>query len=258
MSSNMLKLSLVATSLFLFSGCVIHTGSFKGERANVHLDERLSLPASTLNAFDIDVGAGDLSIIGVEGQTDIKVEADIRTNENRDYELTLVKRGSRAELVAHHNAHFGFYNGDSPRIHLVVTMPPQLKLDIEDGSGDLSVRNINASVTLEDGSGTATLSNINGAVTIDDDSGDLFVRNVVGALEIEDGSGELEVESIAGDVSVVDGSGDLSITNTTGKVIIDDGSGDIDVLSTGSLQIIDAGSGDLSIANVRNGVDIES
>jgi ribosomal protein L24E len=251
-TAKLLSLSVLTLAL---SGCVINV---KAQRANVSLEESLSLSASSLSQFDIEAGAGSLIVKGDDSATEITVHADIRTTEEKNYVLELDRSGDTAKLVARHNSHVGYWNGSSPKIDLTVTMPANLMLDIDDGSGNIKVTNINNGLVLEDGSGSASLEDIKGDVTIDDGSGDLFVKNVQGNIELEDGSGGLTVSNVTGDIEIDDGSGELTVMDVTGKVTIDDGSGSIDVSRAGSLKIIDSGSGGLSISKIKGEVDIDS
>ena len=251
-TTKILSLSLLTLAM---SGCVINV---KAQRADVALQEDLAVAASGLTSFDIDAGAGSLTILGVDSISQIEVSADIKTTEDKDYVLYLKKSGSKARLVAKHGSTSGYWRGDSPQINLTVKMPSNLLLDIEDGSGDIKVSNINNDVKVDDGSGAASFENIAGDLDIEDGSGNLFIKEVKGDLNLDDGSGELTVSDITGNVRVEDGSGELTIVNVSGKVTIDDGSGDINVNKAGALKIIDSGSGGLSISKVKGKVDIDS
>ena len=251
-TAKLLSLSALAIAL---SGCVINVNA---QSANVRLEESLSIDASSLSKFDIEAGAGSLIITGDESATEIKVQADIRTTDDRDYILELDSSGSKARLVAKHNSHMGYWKGSSPTIDLTITMPAGLMLDVDDGSGEIKISNINNELQLDDGSGATRIENVKGDVRIDDGSGELYVKGVEGNLELNDGSGSLTVHKVTGDVDIEDGSGELTVRDVSGKVTIDDGSGGIDVSRAGSLKIIDSGSGGLSIGDIEGEVDIDS
>ena len=251
-TAKLLSLSLLSLAL---SGCVIHVNA---KKANVSLQENLSVNTSGVTSFDIDAGAGSLIIKGSDNVENIEVSADIRTTEERDYVLYLKKSGSTATLVAKHNSSSGYWDGSSPQINLTVSMPKSLLLNIEDGSGDIKVTDINNNIKVDDGSGSASFENIVGNLDVDDGSGSLLIKQITGDLKLDDGSGELTVSDVSGNVFVEDGSGELTVYNVGGKVTIDDGSGGINVSKAGSLKIIDSGSGNLSISKVKGEVDIDS
>lgn len=257
MKFSIAKLGLAATLSFTLSACVIHVGGGKAQRADVELSESLEIDATTLRAFDIDAGAGDLSIVGVDGQSTIKVEAQILTTKARDYQLTLRKNGDEAELIAIQDGNRGSWIGSSPYIHLFITMPSDLALNIEDGSGDITIDNVLEGVLVDDGSGNILVKNVSKSVTIDDGSGNITLTKINGDVNIEDGSGEIEVTQIQGDVVIDDSSGNLNVYQASGMVTIDDGSGNIDVNTAGGLTIINSGSGGLSISGVKGYVSID-
>lgn len=253
---NFLKATFALTTVTLLAGCVIHLDG-KGKKADVEIQRTLSIPAQDLSKFDIDAGAGFLHVRGVEGQTDIQVVADIVTTKEKDFTLTLDTSGRTAFLVAEHNRTSGYWYGSSPRINLTVTMPRAMMVNIEDGSGDIDIRNIDGSLVIDDGSGSAEVTGIKGDVEIEDGSGDIYMKNVTGSVLLDDGSGSLVVENVTGDVSIDDGSGDVTVLNIGGTVTVDDGSGDIDVNVAGGLNIIESGSGGLNIAKIKGEVSID-
>ncbi len=203
----------------------------------------LTLPAEGLRELRIDSGAGRLNVTGVDSLTAIEVTAEIYVGGESEkdmadfikdhVELSLEKRGDRAVLASHIEGHFHlFFSGDA-RINLTVRVPKSLAIEIDDGSGDMTVEDIAADVSIEDG------------------SGGIRIERVAGNLRIEDSSGELEVEDVGGDVSIDDGSGSLTVSDVKGNVTIDDGSGSIDVDRVGKDVIIEeSGSGGVHIGKV--------
>lgn len=249
------KVAMLLSAVMILPGCVIHVSA---SSADVHLQEELQLSANQLDMLEVDAGAGSLTIKGDANATDISVSASIHTTKDKDYQLLLVKKGSRAVLTSEHGSTSGFWNGQSPSIDLTITVPAHLALDIDDGSGDISINGINNHVDISDGSGELLVKNVQGNLSIEDGSGELEINNVSGDVTIDDGSGELVVKNISGNVSVTDGSGDLSIHHVGGKVSIDDGSGGIDVLDAGGLNITESGSGGLKVKDIKGEFSIDS
>ncbi|WMN61954.1 DUF4097 domain-containing protein (plasmid) [Pseudoalteromonas xiamenensis] len=236
----MFKKLVVVGLAIAMSGCVIHIDGNSGKKATEHVTESLTLDANDIKLLTADLGAGDIKIVGVEGLNEIQLSANILTTPEKNYQLTLKRRGNTAELVATQKVEIGlvWYSGNSPRIDLELKVPATLALDIHDESGDVSIANVKGHIELEDGSGDIDISN-SGSVTIEDDSGSISIKDVVGNVDIEDGSG------------------DLVIQNVTGNVKISDGSGDIDVNGAERLEIVDSGSGDVSINNIRSTVVVD-
>lgn len=293
MTNKLLKALPLATSLLLLSGCIIHVSSVN---ADVKKQQQLALSSAELKALIIDADAGSLQIKGNENADEISVTATIYTNEEQNnYTLTLKQQADKAVLIAkHYNKTLGIqiYNGDSPTIDLVVTVPSHFNLDIDDDSGDINIDSMQGNITLDDDSGSIDINSANN-VTIDDDSGDISLQNIRGNVQIDDDSGSITINKVTGNLSIEDDSGDINLNDINGAVNIDDnsgqinatmlgnnlyiedesgdievdnvnglvtikdGSGDIRVNNTRGLTIIDAGSGDLSIDNINGPVKLD-
>ncbi|GHF81434.1 hypothetical protein [Thalassotalea marina] len=255
---NLLK-SLIALSVVTtVSGCVVIAGT--PSKADFHQQKTLDIQASDLTALNVEAGAGFLKIKGVEGLDTIQVTADIYTDKKArdDYQLTLVKQGDSAKLVAKNGNTSGIWNGQSPKIDLTVQVPQSMMLDIEDGSGALTIDNIVGDTKIKDGSGGIAINNVKGNLKIDDGSGSINVQDVNGDVQINDGSGSILLEQVAGNAEIEDGSGSLTVKQVTGHVKVDDGSGGIVIDNVGSLTIVESGSGGLSVKNVKAGFEIDS
>jgi len=219
------------------------TASLSNAAWNGYTEDRdLELDTRGIKVFEVDAGAGSLAIEGVAGIQNIYVKATINVPDESadkakeiiasDLKLSLQKVRDHARLVANFDRRFwGF--GDPPSIDLEIRVPHSMALDIDDGSGSLTVINVGADVAIDDGSGSIKIEQVNGVV-------------------IDDGSGSITIVGVAGDVSVDDGSGSITIEHVGGSVIIDDGSGGITVVDVEKdLIIVDDGSGSLKTADIR-------
>ncbi len=228
----MKKLLVPALAVSMLSGCVVVVGDVD-DRPVEHFSRHLSIPAGSIDRLNIDAGAGYLKVTGVAGLDKIEVDAEIwaHSRSESDYRLTLDGFGSNAELIAepYRNQGMRFNVGGSARIDLTVRVPQHLMLDIDDGSGDMLVKEVDGKVIIEDGSGR------------------IDVQRLGGDLKIDDGSGEILIDDVAGNVTISDGSGDMFVRNVGKTLTIDDGSGDIDVSNIHELKIEESGSGDVSV-----------
>jgi len=199
--------------------------------------QTLTLPAEGLAKVEISAGAGFLKVSGVEGAGAVEVRAAIVADgvgdkEMDEYikdhvELELRKAGSTAVLVGRIREHgFSLFHREA-RVDLTVTVPKGLAVEIDDGSGDLSVVGVAGGVRIKDGSGDIEVRDIGGGLRIDDGSGGIEIDGVRGNVEIIDGSGETDVRNVTGDVSIDDGSGGITLRKIGGTVTIDDGSGTV-------------------------------
>ncbi len=226
--------------------------------------KNLTLSATDINLFELECGAGNLNIMGVEGQKQLEVKATIVVSGidedeidnfiKHDVQLTLKKDGNRAQLVSSIDTGViaTIFSSKEARIDLDVRIPKLMTLQIEDGSGAVDILNITGNVKLDDGSGSILIKDIYGNIDLEDGSGQVKIENISGNVSIEDGSGELSVKKIGGNVTVDDNSGELSIKDIKGNVEVDDGSGSITIDGVEKdVTIHSAGSGDVSIHNVK-------
>jgi hypothetical protein len=250
----MKKLLIPLISVSLLSGCVVHVGGGHDDSPKEHFSKHLTLPIEDIERLDIDAGAGELNVIGVEGLQAIEVDAQIwaYSREGDDYSLSLESHGDDAQLIGKNRRSKGFnFNfGGSARIDMTVRVPKRLMLFIDDGSGDIKISNIQGKVSIDDGSGSIDIDKLGDDLSIEDNSGSIRVNGVEGKVDIDDNSGGIIVTNVKGKLYIEDGSGDIKVSDVSNSVKIDDGSGNIDVSRVDSLKIIESGSGDVSVHDV--------
>jgi len=195
----------------------------------------LSLDAAGLTELAVDVGAGALTITGVENAADVVVRATITiedTDEKRAREiiekrlrLTLERDAERARLESDFRNNWGW--DTNARVDLDVQMPTSLSLRVDDGSGATTIVGVTGDVRVDDGSGSLQVTN-SGAVRIDDGSGWINIDGADGDVDIDDGSGVIEIRHVSGSVTIQDGSGSIVVDDVERDLIIDeDGSGSV-------------------------------
>jgi hypothetical protein len=212
--------------------------------ASDYVEERaLILDAGGISTLQIEAGAGSLVVTGLDGLDQIEVDAIItipgrnddkaRKKIETDLQLTLEERGGNAVLRSvFEDGMWDF--GDSPSVQLIVRMPMQLGLNVDDGSGSLVVENVHGDIELIDGSGSISMSDVGGSVDVDDGSGSIVIDGAGGDVSISDGSGSIKVRDVAGSVVVDDGSGSINVTDIEADLIIEgDGSGGLNFSNIG-------------------------
>lgn len=256
MNSRPLVLATALTALFAV--CIFNVNGAGMASFDSHRQQQLTLDALQLDKLVAHTGAGALAIQGIKGLTEIQVEADIYGYDGVEPELSLSREGTHAKLVANFdsNNRVSPFGGHSPYIDLVVKVPAQMTMDIDDGSGNIDIRGVQADMNITDGSGSITVKG-GKSLSINDGSGAVILTHIDGNISLEDGSGSIEIKQVNGDVSVKDGSGSMLIENIIGKVTIYDGSGNIRVENSKGLHIVEAGSGDLSFDDIDGPVSID-
>lgn len=232
------------TSTLLIAGCValgLGLSSFASESKRTEMH---TLEGAGITSLKVDTGAGDVVLEGANVE-DMSVEVSIWGNriDEDDYELIIEKRGDTARLYMH------MEKGRNLRgsVDLHITAPQNWALDMQDTSGELSIRNMQNGLIVEDSSGDINIRDVSGGVSVRDSSGDVSLVTITGDINIDDRSGDIEVITATGNVELEDRSGDILIRTVSGNVDIDDGSGDIDVVGIGGAVTASDGSGDIYV-----------
>ncbi len=229
------------------------------QRCEHSRDLDLSTGAGGADLAVIIAEAGDLRVEGGSG-SEIVISGRVcaSTQDRLDATtVTLDTRGDRVEIETEMpDSNWSWLGSNYAYIDLVVRVPENLAVRIEDGSGNMTVSNV-AAATIDDGSGNIDIRNVRGELSVDDGSGNI---DIVGAGEVwvDDGSGNIDVRD-AGEVTIDDdGSGNIDIENVSGSVLVgSDGSGSIYVSSVqGDFTVRRDGSGGIRHNDVSGTVDI--
>lgn len=214
----------------LLAGCDVVTCDETAQRS-------ATAAAQGITTVRIIAEAGSLDVEGELNTTEVRAEGAAcasTAGDLEDIQFEVATSGSEIVIEARTP------NGNA-RFDVTVTVPESVMVEIDDGSGNVDVRNV-AEVRITDGSGDVDVVGVSGDVTVvDDGSGGLDLRDVAGMVEIE-----------------TDGSGDITVSNTGSDVRIgSDGSGSIRVTDVGGdFEVGDDGSGNISFSRVAGTVDI--
>ncbi len=230
----------------------------------------LNLDIDEIEMLRINAGPGELTVEGRDDIDRIEVNGMIRVESatkkqlrkvlNNDIDIDLRKVNEKtALLIGETRESLRGILGNRPgvAIDMHVLVPKRFTLEVSDGSGNLTIRDMMAWIRLSDGSGNLEISNVAGDLFLDDSSGDIDLQEIQGNVELDDSSGDIGVNDIAGNMRINDSSGGIVLETISGDIYIDDSSGDIRIDQvTGSVRIRDS-SGDIDVANVDQDLVIE-
>ena len=266
--------------------CLVIAAAAGAQPCRYSAPRNLDLDADALKSLLLNLGGADAHVHGVAGLSKIEVRGTACASNQRwldDLRLDSSRSGDKATVTAQTGDHENTFNlaGISRYAYmkLSVSVPPQLAVAINSGSGDVIAESLQ-SLDFRSGSGDLTANKITGALALElgsgdvhaqdvgnvdlrrTGSGDVTVRNVRGAVRSgHSGSGDLHFRDVRGDVSVGSvGSGELQLENIGGNVQVDRiGSGDLVVNDvTGNLQVGAVGSGDMSYHGVKGAIHVPS
>jgi hypothetical protein len=225
--------------------------------------QHLELPIKDIQSLHIKCGPGSLDVFGVEASDRIKVTAVIKINAitqnllqdflDKHVLLSLDKRLRKAVLQSEFKNQRQM-KADA-KIDLIVEVPKNLSVIIDDGSGSIYVSDLAKKLKIIDGSGSIVIRMTAGPVSISDGSGKIEMTDITGNIEIKDGSGKIKIARVKGNVHIVDGTGSMDLKDIDGNLTVTDGSGSIEISDvTQNVFIKDAGSGILEIEGVKGKV----
>ena len=214
------------------------------------LPRRLTTPSAGVERIVIIGRAGTLRVEGRAGVSEIVASGTACSSDEeflQDMNLYASKRGGELRIEAKIPEKHIMFGSFSAALDFTVIVPANVVISVEDGSGETEILNV-ASADIEDGSGDLTIRGVRGDLRVTDGSGALEIENVSGNVRVEDGSGEMNIRRIEGTVTVEDGSGSIDIRNVKRDVLIEeDGSGSIDVSDVvGNFTVRDDGTGGIS------------
>jgi len=188
-----------------------------------------------------------VQIEGGSGQVSISTGSGSGTSVH----TTVEYRGNRPTAATHRtedgNLVLTADCGRNCSVDFRVTVPAGVTVTGRIGSGDIDLTGV-AGVDVESGSGTVTVADVRGSVQAEAGSGDMTARGITGNVELWTGSGRITVTDVTGTVAVTADSGDINAREVGGNIDARTGSGTIDVrLASPASVTADAGSGDISV-----------
>lgn len=207
--------------------------------------------------IEINTASGDCDLVK-SSNTAVAVEVTYSYDDDR-FEAILEKDGSTLVL----KEKFKTNSSGSGSSHWKVSIPDNLEVKFNSGSGDLNAKSISAEISSNVGSGDIELSSISGDFKGNTGSGEVNVEDYQGDLKVNTGSGDVTISNSKGDLKINLGSGEIDANRVEGAFSFNAGSGDIsvrDATLTGSSSF-NSGSGDAKVvlkSELKNNISINS
>ena len=203
--------------------------------------QQLNKTFSGIEQIEISTGSSDCIVKKGTGD-----QVNVRLDHTRgdSYKPMVEKSGSKL-LISEKNQK-GSNRGEAT---WTLTIPDNLELSFNTGSGDFEASNLKIQLSLNAGSGDFEMKGIQGSLSSNAGSGDLEVDNFEGDIAANVGSGDLEIANATGNMSLNSGSGDIELSVVDGAIEANVGSGDVEadrVMLAGASRF-NSGSGDVSV-----------
>jgi DUF4097 and DUF4098 domain-containing protein YvlB len=177
---------------------------------------------------DISIRSGPAGTVTIRGK--IHVGHDWFSG-NRQAEVSEIEKNPPIRQTRD-SIHIDYLTVHDISIDYEITAPADTKVRTHSGSGDQTVEGVHASLNLESGSGDMRLRDLDGEIQLHTGSGDVEVREVSGPFTAETGSGDIRLDSKGGDVHVHTGSGNVELRGISGGLLAETGNGDVSVVGT--------------------------
>ena len=205
--------TLLFASLFLL---VLTTDVLAQEE--VVTQEYAVSPGGTLS---MDMDRGNIEImVSDDNRVMIELERKVKNGNDEDtqrlinnHQYSFEQDGNDVYVESRYRGRSGGWGRNRAyiSIKMKVKVPAQYNVEFENGSGNVSITDVNGMIEGETGSGNIQMSDVEGEVELSTGSGNIQVSGVIGDAEISTGSGNIKVHGLQGegDIEVSTGSGNI-------------------------------------------------
>ncbi|MCZ6880221.1 MAG: DUF4097 family beta strand repeat-containing protein [Gammaproteobacteria bacterium] len=150
---------------------------------------------------------------------------------------------------------------DALNVHvdLVIRVPNGSSLRVKNRVGPIKGNGLQAKLNLDTGSGEISIEKSQGSLRADTGSGRVTVVAYTGDILANTGSGSVTGTDVEGNVSADPGSGSVTVTDVDGDVNADTGSGSVELNNVHAEEIfVDTGSGRVILNNVSGSLRVDT
>ena len=206
-----------------------------------------------IEEIKFSISSGDISF---EKSKDNSVYLSMRRDES-GYEPKIEKVGDRLIIKDENRSGRWSNRGGS---YWTFSVPDNLELDFNTGSGDLEMEGLTAEFKANTGSGSYRFDNVNGEFKLNTGSGDFEVNEAKGEFRVNTGSGDVDIRNCEIAIDANTGSGEIGAKSLVlaGPSGFNSGSGDVEIELAKALDhdiSLNSGSGDSRLD--FNGAQIE-
>lgn len=210
-----------------------------------------TFPLGSNGRLEVDQNVGSVQVTAWE-RDEAQVRAIKRARGATDEEAR--RHLERLDLRTHFHGQLlevevvvarGFLGGPGgSRIDLEIKVPRQTRVEVDSGSGAVSVEGVEGSVEIDVGAGEVALRRVGPKVRVDTGSGSVLVEDCRGPVAVDTGTGRVEVNGIDGELHVDTGLGPVTASRVHGDVEVDTGGGDVRLAGVDARRIhVDTGRG---------------
>ena len=193
----------------------------------------------------IDIFAGSVELVGIDGATNIQITAEVHEPNQVRYEVT--KKGNTVQVIAKHKRRgLGIRRDKSiSKVDLQVRMPTQANMEIRTNIGNIDARQF---------IGESELRTIAGDISVADSQGEFTLEAEIGGISARQIVGDFELRTEAGDISVANGQGEFTLETEIGGISARQIVGDFELRTeAGDISVAD-GQGEFTLETEIGGI----
>jgi len=194
-----------------------------------------SLTVSGAVNLELTTGSGEV-IVKTGGSNQVQIHGKVRSSNDwwgGDYDSAVKSVESNPPIVQSGNSiRIGFNLPEDAKHHVSIayelTVPPDTTLQVNTGSGEISVQGVRASAKLHTGSGDIRAQDLGPQSRMETGSGSIRADSVAAPMFASTGSGSIQADLTgSGDIDVHTGSGDVRLRGVNGGLRARSGSGEL-------------------------------
>jgi len=198
---------------------------------------------SGIKSVRLNAASGDI-ILKKSANSDVIVTVKY-SYDDHDYTPLMEQSTSRLTL----KEEFSRSNSFSGSSNWTLELPDHVSLNMNTGSGDITIDQLAIEGKSNTGSGNIFLTNVKGGLDFNTGSGDIELNQVDGEIDLNTGSGSIRASGGSGNYSFNAGSGNIRLEALKGDFRINTGSGNIQAknLALSGSSSFNTGSGSASV-----------
>ncbi|MED4162836.1 DUF4097 domain-containing protein [Halalkalibacterium halodurans] len=244
----MKRVGCLVVFLLMMTGCNLVT---------VEEGEILSVDAQGAGSFTLDLAEGNVTIRGGDETESIEVDVSYAVTGESEEEANAFREAftsailqREGDVVSLNTKILGPDQAEEGRIHLMITVPSDLSIELKQAEGELLIENATNDLHINQGAGPIHLRQIRGEIHITDGAGRINIAEVDGPITVHAKTGDVTMKTITGDVAVIAGSSAITIEEVNGSVEVRGGQGKMTIDSiAGNVTL--TGDGERNLSNIE-------
>jgi len=214
------KVKLQNQKVYINKDYKVDAGKWSEVSAGVYVF-RESFPVSNINSVDLDLGFGNVNIVGGDTKNG---EITLRATGNMDDPATLSKKLAIQKKLDSSTASFEIYSvgranlSDQINLEATLTIPQNIRVNVHTSGGHISADNLSSGQVLKTSGGHISLDELQGKTVARTDGGHISADHLSGDIQLSTGGGHIRINRFQGALTAKTAGGHIEIKDGMGHV----------------------------------------